>query len=261
VSNPFIDVRDLRVAYDGHEVLHGIDLSIGEGEFVSIVGRSGCGKSTLLLALAGFIARQGDVRFPPDFGIVLQNYAVFPWMTVRDNVGFGLGAVPSRQRREVVDRYLALVGLGGLSDRYPSQLSGGQIQRVALARALAPEPKVILLDEPFGALDTFTRAVMQQWLADLWQRSPRTALFVSHNIEEALVLSDRIVLMDGGTIAGQLSVDFARPRSADIAYTPAFVELRRAIVDRIGRVPTVPFESSRDGRSPWADRPAPSQRA
>lgn len=232
-DSALIAVRDLRVRYDDTEVLHGVDLDVREGEFVSIVGRSGCGKSTLMLAIAGFIARQGVVRFPHEFGVVFQHYAVFPWMTVRDNVAFGLGHLPRERRDAVVDEHLGLVGLREHARKYPSQLSGGQAQRVALARALAPDPKVILLDEPFGALDTFTRNVMQQWLSDLWLRRQRTALFVSHNIEEALFLSDRVLLMEAGRIACDLRLEFARPRGTDLAYSPEFVALRRSISEHI----------------------------
>ncbi len=232
-----VEARQLRVRYDDTEVLHGIDLDVREGEFVSIVGRSGCSQSTLLLALAGFIASQGRVRFPREFGVVFQHYAVFPWMTVRDNISFGLQHMPAAQRGAVVDEHLALVGLSSHAAHYPSQLSGGQAQRVALARALAPDPKVILLDEPFGALDTFTRSVMQQWLSDLWLRARRTVLFVSHNIEEAIFLSDRTILMDEGQITGSIAIDFERPRPSALAYSAEFVALRREIVERVGQSP------------------------
>jgi NitT/TauT family transport system ATP-binding protein len=229
-----IRVRDLRVSYGSVEVLHGINLEVGAGEFVSIVGKSGCGKSTLLLALAGFVECQGDVHFPGEFGIVFQNYAVFPWMTVRDNIAFGLWTRPAADREAIVDRHLSLVGLQAHADKYPSLLSGGQAQRVALARALAADPAVVLMDEPFGALDTFTRNQMQQWLAMLWQGGSKTGLFVTHNIEEAIFLSDRIILMDQGRILTEVGVEVERPRDSELKYSGQFVELRRSILERLG---------------------------
>ncbi|SRR5712664_1985135 len=230
-----IQVQGLRVSYGNTEVLHGIDLEIQEGQFVSIVGKSGCGKSTLLLALASFVPHDGAVEFPADFGMVFQNYAVFPWMTVRDNIAFGLSKLPAVERATVVDKHLVLVGLESHANKYPSQLSGGQAQRVALARALAANPKVILMDEPFGALDNFTRSQMQQWLAGVWQNDHKTVVLVTHNIEEAIFLSDRIILMDKGEIEGDVEVDLQRPRASELKFSTGFVDLRRSILERFGQ--------------------------
>jgi len=230
-----ISVQALRVSYGDTEVLHGIDLQVEEGQFVSIVGKSGCGKSTLLLALAGFIPREGEITFPGEFGMVFQNYAVFPWMTVRDNIAFGLGGRGAAERNTIVDQHLSLVGLESHASKYPSQLSGGQAQRVALARALAADPKVVLMDEPFGALDNFTRNQMQQWLAELWQNEHKTVLLVTHNIEEAVFLSDRLILMEKGRIEGDVAVDLKRPRAADLKFSAGFVDLRRSILERLGQ--------------------------
>ena len=165
-----IEVRDLCVSYGDHAVLDAVNLKVRNGEFVSIVGQSGCGKSTLLLALAGFIAYQGQVTVPEHIGMVFQNYAVFPWLTVRGNIAFGLHELGALERENVIAHHLRLVGLEDHAHKYPAQLSGGQTQRVALARALAPRPKVVFMDEPFGALDMFTRERMQEWLEDVRAR-------------------------------------------------------------------------------------------
>jgi len=139
------------------------------------------------------------------------------------------------ERAEIVAKHLSLVGLESHATKFPSQLSGGQAQRVALARALAVGPRVIMMDEPFGALDMFTRNQMQQWLEELWEREHKTVLFVSHNIEEAIFLSDRIILMDRGRIEGEIRVTLRRPRAADLKFSMEFVELRRSILERIGQ--------------------------
>jgi NitT/TauT family transport system ATP-binding protein len=162
--------------------------------------------------------------------MVFQNYAVFPWLTVRDNIAFGLRGLPVQEREDIVARYLEMVDLTAHAGKYPAQLSGGQTQRVALARAFAPNPKVIFMDEPFGALDTFSRNNMQEWLGQAWQRENKTILFVTHSIEEALFLSDRILLFGDGQICGDLNVDFARPRTAETKFDPEFVDLRKKVL-------------------------------
>jgi NitT/TauT family transport system ATP-binding protein len=230
MGGELIEVRDLRVTYDRTEVLHGLNITISQGEFVTIAGKSGCGKSTFLLALAGFIPSSGSIKVPGEIGMVFQNYAVFPWLTVRGNIAFGLRNLPVRQREPIVNRCLEMVGLADHAGKYPAQLSGGETQRVALARAFAPNPKVIFMDEPFGALDTFTRNNMQDWLGQAWQRENKTILFVTHSIEEALFLSDRILLFGDGQIRGDIKIDFARPRTPETKFAPAFVELRKKIL-------------------------------
>jgi len=234
MGNALIEVRDLRVTYDHAEVLHGLDITISQGEFVAIAGKSGCGKSTFLLALAGFIQSSGSVKIPSEIGMVFQNYAVFPWLTVRDNIAFGVRHLPRQEREAIVNRYLEMVDLKDHAGKYPAQLSGGQTQRVALARAFAPNPKVIFMDEPFGALDTFTRNNMQEWLGQAWQRESKTILFVTHSIEEALFLSDRILLFGDGHICGDLKVNFARPRDPEMKFDPQFVELRKKVLSILG---------------------------
>lgn len=223
-----IAVRGLRVGYGQHDVLHGIDLDVGKGEFVSIVGGSGCGKSTLLYALARFIPYRGEVSMPESFGIVFQNYAVFPWLTVKDNIAFGLHGIHARHSDQI-SKLLEMLGLLSESSSYPAQLSGGQTQRVALGRAIAADPEVIFMDEPFGALDLFTREKMQTWLLDIWEKQQKTVLFVTHSIEEAIFLSDRVIVLGRGIILGQFNVPFGRPRREELKFSNAFVELEKVI--------------------------------
>jgi NitT/TauT family transport system ATP-binding protein len=228
-----IGVSGLRVSYEGLEILHGIDFEIRSGEFVSIVGKSGSGKSSLLHALAGFIESEGRIHAPTEIGMVFQNYAVFPWLTVQGNIALGLNGLPAQTRAHVIEKSLEMIDLSEEAHKYPFQLSGGQAQRVALARALAPDPEVILMDEPFGALDTFTRDRMQTWLLELWGRSQKTVLFVTHNLDEAVFLSDRIIVLGAGEILGEFPVQFTRPRSERLKFASTFVDLKRCILERM----------------------------
>jgi NitT/TauT family transport system ATP-binding protein len=183
-----------------------LDLAVRQGEFVSIVGPSGCGKSTLLYLLGGFIELTGGrilvdgrpVSAPgPDRGIVFQHFALFPWKTVMGNVEFGLAeqGVAKAKRREIAQRHIDMVKLTGFEDMFPSRLSGGMQQRVALARTLACNPDILLMDEPFGALDAQTRHILQQELLEIWRRLRKTVLFVTHDVREAVILSERVVVM------------------------------------------------------------------
>ena len=219
--------------------LDGIDLEIGDDEFLTILGPSGCGKTTLLNIIAGFDrATSGDVRLDgeailkpgPDRGVVFQEYALFPWLTVEQNIEFGLRErrIAKAQRRARVRDQIASVGLSGFERRYPQELSGGMRQRVAIARALVNDPKILLLDEPFAALDAQTRTLMQQELLRVWSAARRTAIFITHNIEEAILLGDRVVVMTArpGRIKEIVAVDLRRPRDVTSAD---FNETRRRI--------------------------------
>jgi|SRR5918996_879164 ABC-type nitrate/sulfonate/bicarbonate transport system ATPase subunit len=216
-------------------------LTVDEGEFVCLLGPSGCGKSTLLKIVAGLIPPTGGtiringrpVTGPgPDRAVVFQDYALFPWMTVADNVEFGLAArgVDPTRRRQVSDELLRVVGLGDFAAKYPHHLSGGMKQRVSIARALAVDPVLLLMDEPFGALDAQTRYVMQQELLRIWRAYKKTVLFVTHSIEEALFLGDRVLVMTArpGRIKADIRVPQARPR--DIAGDE-FTRLRKQALD------------------------------
>ena len=206
-----IDVKDVSKSYvlENQRELIAIDkvrLSIGDGEFVSIIGPSGCGKSTLLHMIGGFVpcsageihVRGEAVRAPgPDRGIVFQHFALFPWKTVLGNVEYGLAerGIGKEERRRTAQSYIDMVKLSGFEHTYPSRLSGGMQQRVAIARMLACEPSILLMDEPFGALDAQTRKIMQEELLELWQRFRKTVVFVTHDVREAVFLSQRVVVM------------------------------------------------------------------
>ena len=199
---------EMRYGEGAHSVhaLKNIDLDIREHEFITIVGPSGCGKSTLLYLVGGFLrASAGTLRLRgrpitgpgPDRGIVFQRYSLFPWLTVRGNIGYGLQeqGVPRAERNKIVDEYVRLVHLQGFEDRYPRELSGGMQQRVALAQTLACKPDILLMDEPFGALDAQTRRILQDEVRRIWRRDTKTVLFVTHDVEEAVALGTRIVVM------------------------------------------------------------------
>jgi NitT/TauT family transport system ATP-binding protein len=215
-----------------------IGFTIGPGEFVALLGPSGCGKSTLLNIIAGFLKpHAGEARLDGaridgparDRAVVFQQHSLFPWMTARGNVAFGLEMAGEAEAAKRADAFLEKVGLGGQGGKYPAQLSGGQQQRVGLARALINEPEVLLLDEPFGALDAMTRSLMQELLMKLWERSRSTTLFITHDLDEALLLADRVAVMGGtpGRIRRWIDVDLPRPRDLDLRNEPAFQALRR----------------------------------
>jgi len=218
--------------------LEDVSLGVEPGEFVTIVGASGCGKSTLLRLIVGLEAaydgsiRLGEKRVDgPDLerGIVFQEARLLPWLNVEQNIAFGCGPqMSARERRQAVDEHISLVGLGPFAKAYPYQLSGGMQQRVSIARALVNRPKVLLLDEPFGALDALTRIVMQQEILRIWQAERTTMILVTHDIDEAIYLGDRVVVMSSrpGTIQRIVPVDLPRPRRRS---TVDFVNIRQQI--------------------------------
>jgi NitT/TauT family transport system ATP-binding protein len=232
--------RAVKTFSNGITVLDGLDLEVGEGEALCVLGPSGCGKTTLLRAVHGLtpldagrvLIAGAEVRRPRrDVAMVFQHFGLFPWKTVAANVAYGmeLAGVPERDRRERVGRYVELVGLTGFERSFPAQLSGGMRQRVGLARALAMEPRVLLMDEPFGALDALTRELLQDELLRIWERSPRTMLFITHSIEEAIALGDRVVVLSArpASVAEVIDVDIPRPRTVEqVVAHPGFVELR-----------------------------------
>ena len=250
-GRPVLEVRDLWLTYPGRaasepvHVLEGVDLGVRRGEFVCIVGPSGCGKTTLLNIIGGFLAPtrgqvlvEGEAVRGPDRRriFIFQEGGVFPWLTVRDNIGFGLLALRPADRARVVDRYVAMVGLAGFERAYPRELSGGMRQRVEIARALAADPEVLYMDEPFGALDYITRFRMRSDLVRIWQAGRQTILFVTHDIDEAVQLADRVVVMGRrpATIRSSVAVDLPRPRDIQ---SPAYLAARDRIFAAMGMNP------------------------
>jgi|RhiMethySRZTD1v2_1073278.scaffolds.fasta_scaffold85333_3 ABC-type nitrate/sulfonate/bicarbonate transport system ATPase subunit len=226
--------------------LQDIDLTVAEREFVAILGPSGCGKSTLLNMVAGFdqptrgsvkVAGEEIAAPAPSRGVVFQEPALFPWLSVMDNVVFGpktLGQ-PAASYRARAAQIIEQIGLSGFEASYPAELSGGMRQRVGIARVLILEPKVLLMDEPFGSLDAQTRTLMQELLLALWERHQQTVLFVTHDIEEAILLADRVCVMTArpGRIKKSIEVRMPRPRSIESTTSPEFNALRREVLDLI----------------------------
>lgn len=224
----------LGVTRGNRRILDGVSLDVRTGETVAVLGRSGCGKTTLLLAIAGLLPHDGVRRVAGQVGIVFQSYAVFPWMTVRQNVAFGLAGLPKRERNDRAEALLRRVGLLDHADDYPDTLSGGERQRVAVARTLAIEPAVLLLDEPFGALDAMTRETMQEWFLELRrERRQMTTLIVTHSIDEAVLLAGRIAILADGRIAEDVDVHaLARDAAGSQARRERGELLREALRDR-----------------------------
>ena len=235
LSKSFADIRE------GQRVtaLDDITFEVRRGEFVTLVGPSGCGKTTLLYIVAGFERpTAGEVLLEDqpidgpgaDRGVVFQEYALFPWLTLRQNVAYGPRerGVPPAEVRALVDRTLEMVGLAGAENRYPHELSGGMRQRAALARVLVNDPKILLMDEPFAAVDAQTRTALQAELVRLWGETGKTVFFVTHSVEEAVLLGDRVIAMTPrpGRLKADLAIDLARPRDPT---SPAFNDYRRAI--------------------------------
>ena len=245
MARMFLSVRDVSKTFtigeERIEALHHVSLDVQKGEFVCLIGASGCGKSTLLRIIAGFEKpSSGDVRVydapiggpGSDRGMVFQDYALFPWMTVRQNIAFGPRQKNLKDANDIASKYLEMVGLGKFADRFPYQLSGGMKQRVAIARVLANEASILLMDEPFGALDALTREQLQDELLEIWARTKVTILFVTHSVEEATLLADRVVVMTAGPgrIESDNRVRLARPREVS---AQDFNDVRRSLTERL----------------------------
>ncbi|MDR2615783.1 MAG: ABC transporter ATP-binding protein [Oscillospiraceae bacterium] len=252
-----LEIQHLTVAYEErsgknpklYTALRDVSFDVAEGQFVSVIGSSGCGKSTLLGVLEGLIEPSGGrvlidgapVRGPgTDRGVVFQQYSLFPWMTARRNVAFGVRQAHRKLRRAEVyalaDEYLERVGLGEAKHRYPSRLSGGMQQRVAIARALAMDTDILLMDEPFGAVDAKTRVLLQELLLELWQRERKrkTVVFITHDLDEAIFLSDRIIMLTEapGSVYRDIAVDFPRPRERlELMSGAKYAEFRERLTE------------------------------
>ena len=241
-----LSIRGVERRFDKTLALQATDLDVAENDFITILGPSGCGKSTLLRIVAG-LDRQtaGEVMLEgrrisgpgADRGMVFQSYTLFPWLTVRDNVCFGLveRGMARAQQLEVADAFLNKVGLRGFEHHYPKQLSGGMQQRVAIARALANGPRMLLMDEPFGALDHQTRELMQELLLGIWEAEKKTVLFVTHDIDEAVFMGSRVVVMSArpGRIKLDRRVELPHPRHYSVKTTPAFMELKAELTEQV----------------------------
>lgn len=228
------------------QALTPVDFEVRENDFVTILGPSGCGKSTLLRIVAGLdqpttgqvLLDGAPVQGPgADRGMVFQSYTLFPWLTIEQNIRFGLRErnMPEREQKERADYFIAKVGLRGFEQHFPKQLSGGMQQRTAIARALANDPKILLLDEPFGALDNQTRVLMQELLLGIWESAKKTVLFVTHDIDEAIFMANRVAVFSArpGRIKTELAVDFAHPRHYTIKTSPEFMALKAQLTEEI----------------------------
>ena len=226
--------------------LEPVDLDVADNDFITVLGPSGCGKSTLLRIVAGLdrpsagrVVLDGAPVSGPgaDRGMVFQSYTLFPWLTVADNIAFGLRerGVPAEERRRVVADYVRRVGLSGFERHFPRMLSGGMQQRTAIARALANDPKILLLDEPFGALDNQTRALMQELLLKIWEDDRKTVLFVTHDIDEAIFMAGRVVVVSArpGRIKAEVAVDLPHPRDYRMKTTAEFSGLKARLTEEI----------------------------
>jgi len=222
------------------------NLTVAANDFIAILGPSGCGKSTLLRIVAGLdrptsgrvLLDQREVKGPgADRGMVFQSYTLFPWLSVAQNIAFGLRerGVPAAEQQAIVTDYIDRVGLKGFEKHWPKQLSGGMQQRTAIARALANNPEIMLLDEPFGALDTQTRALMQELLLGIWERDRKTVLFVTHDIEEAIFVASRVIVMTArpGRIKADVAVDLPHPRHYTLKTTPEFSAMKARLTEEI----------------------------
>ncbi|GLQ37135.1 nitrate/sulfonate/bicarbonate ABC transporter ATP-binding protein [Rhizobium albus] len=282
MTQPFLEIDGLAKRFPGSKgeqltVFENVNFDIQKGEFVCIIGHSGCGKSTIMNVLAGLdeptegvVTMDGkEVSGPSlDRGVVFQNYSLLPWLTALKNVMFGVKArFPTWSKEKVEEHsyaYLRMVGLtNGAEHRKPSQLSGGMRQRVSIARAFATQPKLLLLDEPFGALDALTRGTIQDELLKIWQDSGQTVFMITHDVDEAILLADRILLMSNGPfaeVAESVVIDIPRPRKrAEMIHHPAYYKIRNHLVDflsrRSGEIAASPREQSGGRRQPLTVRP------
>ncbi len=244
----FLELSNVSKSFGGTEVLRNVNLSVEEGEFVAIVGYSGAGKTTLISMIAGLLkADSGSVKLrgqditepSPERGIVFQNYSLLPWLTVFENVALAVDQVfptwSAAQRKAQIEKYLAMVNLTPAIAKLPRELSGGMRQRVSVARALAMEPKILLLDEPLGALDALTRATLQDEIVRIWEQDRRTVVLITNDVDEGILTADRIIPLSAGpgaTLGPSVAVDIARPRDRKaLNHDPAFKQIRKAVLD------------------------------
>src|SRR3989338_10924081 len=237
-------VENLEMVYKNNneplKVLKKISFKVKENEFLCILGPSGCGKTTILNAIAGFITFKkgkifldGELILKPTrkIAVVFQNYALFPWKTVKENISVGLrlNGFPKHQIEKIVNYYLKIMQLKSFQNYYPNELSGGMQQRVAVSRALANNPEIILMDEPFGSLDSQTRINLQEQLLKIWHRHKKTIIFVTHDVDEAILLGDRILVLKDKKVSKEFYISLKRPRNQDLKFDKKFIELKKKI--------------------------------
>jgi len=253
MSEPLIKIENVRKVYKadkGNDVtaLDGVSLNIEKNEFICVVGPSGCGKTTLLNIIAGLerfdsgsvtMRDQPIVGPGPERGVIFQQYALFPWMTVRQNIEYGMKFLPynftKEEKRDLVDHYIQMVNLTGFENNYPKTLSGGMKQRVAIARGYALNSDVILMDEPFGALDAQTRAQLQEELLHTWEKEKKTVFFITHDVDEAVLLATRVIIMSArpGKIKDIVDIDLPYPRTQATKLEPVFIKHKNYIWDTV----------------------------
>ena len=241
-----LQVKNLSKTYDNNgkstEVIKDLSFGIGDKQFIAIVGSSGCGKTTILKIIAGLLeSTNGKILLDnkvvsepgQDRGMIFQNFSLFPWLTVKNNIGFGLDVrnIDQKEKDKIIEHYLRVTDLTDFADFYPKSLSGGMQQRVAIARTLANNPKILLMDEPFGSLDSQTRSAMQEFLTKLWESEQKTILFVTHDVEEAIFLADKVILLTTRPtkIKKEYNINFQRPRLHDLKFSEEFFKLEREI--------------------------------
>jgi len=241
-NETMISIESVSKSFGNFNALSSVNLKVAKGEFLVLLGASGCGKSTLLNMITGFekpttgriVVNGREVKdIDPHCGMVFQQYALFPWMNVIDNVAFGLKmkGISRAERHKTAQKYIEMVGLKGFENAYPKALSGGMKQRVSIARVLANDPDVILLDEPFAALDAMTRQVLQEELVHIYEKSGKTVVFITHSIDEALMLSTRMIILSArpGRVACDIANDLPHPRNADVQLSQQYNELKTQI--------------------------------
>lgn len=228
-----ISAKNLSVSYGSNKIVENISFDICNGEFVAIVGKSGTGKTTLLNTLAGFIKYDGHMKVNGNIGFCFQNHSLFYWMTVAENIAFGLSDLSANEKAEKVNDILMKIDLMQQGNKYPSQLSGGQMQRVAFGRAIAYDPSVLLLDEPFSSLDIYTRDQMMDWVLKIISELKITILMVTHYLDEALVLADKVFVLKEKNIAYEVSVTFKKPRIQAIRFTEEFQKAKQDLANHI----------------------------
>ncbi len=224
-------IKDLTIRYGSFTPVAGISFDCVKGQFVSLVGKSGTGKSSILNAVANFIPFDGSIDVEGRLGYIFQSFSLYPWMTCRQNIQFGIDGASSKEKKIRADELLEKIDMIEHADKYPAQLSGGQAQRIAIARSLAVNPDILLADEPFAALDFFTRDKMHEWFLHVLETMNLTVLFVTHYIEEAIFLSDRILVLKDAALVGEVLIPFPRPRSPDIKFSSSFMDLKKAVFE------------------------------